>query len=378
MRFNRFLRAAFPAILLLPALIRPADAQAYGLAERPNVGANFDNILPPDAPAIASDWSTVQAFPNLSFLNPVGLAPVPGTTKLLVWEREGKVWIFDNNPAITTKTLVVDLTAHCQGWDDSGLLGVAPHPQFATNHQLYVWYCWRGGVAGGTGDNGPILGSANLRPPTESAKRNRLARFTLDANFQATGSEYVMIDQKGGTLWHNGGGMFFHPQNGFLYLTNGDDLNASFNTQRIDRALFSCVMRLDVDLRGGAISHAPVKRAEDEVSPGWPRYYVPNDNPFVGQAGVLEEFYALGLRSPHRMTLDAVTGRIFVGDVGSDLREEVSIIEPSDPPGANFQWGTIEGLDGDLTPPYIGVNKRPVIDYPHGTDDGSCVVGGYV
>src|SRR5690606_26133489 len=123
--------------------------------------------------------------------------------------------------------------------------------------------------------------------------------------------------------------------------TNGDDQNSGLNTQRIDRALFSGVLRIDVDLRGGAISHPPTKRPFDEVSPTWPRYYVPNDNPFVSQPDALEEFFAIGLRSPHRMTVDPVTGRIFIGDVGAGSREEISVIEPSDPAGLNFQWNRI-------------------------------------
>ncbi|WP_367873803.1 LamG-like jellyroll fold domain-containing protein [Luteolibacter sp. Populi] len=330
-------------------------------------------------PSIDADWTTVVAFPNLSFLNPVGLAPIPGTNKLVVWEREGKIWSFDNTAGTSTKTLVVDLSANVQGWDDSGLLGVAFHPDFANNQQMWVWYNWRGGIAGQNNDTGPIIGDAFNRPPTNTPTRNRLSRFVLNPSFQTTqASEYVVIDQKDNTVWHNGGGIFFHPGNGFLYITNGDDQQGFQNAQVINRALFSCVIRIDVDQRGGAISHPPTLRSLNEVSPGWPRYNVPNDNPFVGQPGALEEIWALGLRSPHRMTIDPVTGRIFIGDVGQGTREEVTVIEPSDPPGLNLQWSRIEGLGGDLVQPYIGTSKKPIIDYTHNGTDGSCVVGGYV
>ncbi|GAA5479319.1 LamG-like jellyroll fold domain-containing protein [Haloferula helveola] len=363
---------------LLPA-VGAVHAQSYGLTARPDVEAYFDGIFPPEAPVIDSEWSTVLAFPNLVFDNPVGLTHVPGTNKLIVWEREGRIWVFDNDPATTTKTLVLDLSSQCQGWDDSGLLGLALHPDFETNRQMWIYYNWRGGTSGASGDLGPIIGNSTTRPPTGTPTRDRLSRFVLDASYQTTlGGEYVVIDQKDQSVWHNGGGMFFHPDNGFLYLTNGDDANPGLNTQRIDRALFSCVIRIDVDQQGGAISHAPTKRPLNEVSPSWPRYYVPNDNPFVGQPDALEEIYAIGLRSPHRMTVDAVTGRIFIGDVGAESREEISVIEPEDPAGLNFQWSRIEGDSGDLTAPYIGTNKRPVIDYSHSAGEGSCVVGGYV
>jgi glucose/arabinose dehydrogenase len=287
----------------------------------------------------------------------------------VVWEREGRVYWFENNPATATKTLILDVSSVCQGWDDSGLLGLAFHPSFETNRYVFLWYNHtRPGVA--------VVGNANTRPASGQDTINRLSRFTLDANGVAIpGTETVFIEQNDTSVWHNGGGMFFHPQNGFLYITNGDDTVGS-HTQRIDLSLFSGVLRIDVDKRGGAISHAPPKRAANEVSANWPMYYVPNDNPFVGVANALEEFFAIGLRSPHRMTVDPATGRIFIGDVGAGTREEVSVIEPNDPPGLNLQWDRIEGYGGDLTGTYVGVNKRPLIDY--GRTDGAAVIGGYV
>jgi hypothetical protein len=38
--------------------------------------------------------------------------------------------------------------------------------------------------------------------------------------------------------------------------------------------------------------------------------FIPNDYPFLEQVGVNEELFAIGLRSPHHMTLDGETGRI--------------------------------------------------------------------
>ncbi len=136
---------------------------------------------------------------------------------------------------------------------------------------------------------------------------------------------------------------------------------------------FPGVWRLDVDMRGGAISHPIVRHPKGAITGN---YFIPNDNPFVGQPNALEEFYAIGLRNTHRMTCDQLTGRIFLADVGADTKEELDIIETNDPPGLNFQWPIIEGLGGDLKPPYLGVNKRPVLDYPH--TDGHAIIGGEV
>ncbi|MES2439015.1 MAG: Ig-like domain-containing protein [Verrucomicrobiota bacterium] len=365
---NPFTLAIFLASWLCTA--SHSSAQGYGLTSRPSVGPYLDGVMPTTPPVVATNWSTVVAFPNLTFVNALGLLPIPGTNKLIVWEREGRIHSFANDPATASKTLTLDLSNRCQGWDDEGLLAVAFHPNFQVNHHIYLWYNW---VTPGT-----VVGNPTTRPPNGTNTRQRLARFTLDPStgIADPGSEYVIIDQIDHNTWHNGGGMMFHPADGFLYLTNGNDANAA-NDQTISNGLFGCLIRIDVDKRGGSISHAPAKRSFEEVGPHWPNaYHIPNDNPFVGVPGALEEIFALGLRSPHRMTHDATTNRTFIGDVGEGSFEEVSIIEPSDPPGLNFQWNRIEGYHGDLVAPYIGVNKRPAIDYPH--SDGNAVIGGYV
>lgn len=343
------------------------EAQPYGLAARPAGGAFLNNVMPEAAPVVSGNWSAVSAFPNLVFTNALGILPLPGTTNLVVWEREGRIWSFANSSNAATKKLVLDLSNQCQGWDDSGLLGIAFHPGFVTNRFLFVYYTW---VTPGT-----VVGSPTVRPTEYVVGKyhDRLTRFTLDTNGVALTNELVLVDQVGDSVWHNGGGMFFHPVNGFLYWTDGDDERAP--TQIINQNLLSGVFRIDVDKRGGAISHAIPRQPNNGTTTN---YFIPNDNPFVGQAGVLEEFFALGLRSPHRMTYDAPSGRIFIGDVGAGAREEIDIVEPAETNGLNFQWSTIEGLQGDLTQPYIGMNKRPILDYTHSSGDGYAVIGGYV
>ncbi|HEX4122396.1 MAG TPA: PQQ-dependent sugar dehydrogenase [Verrucomicrobiae bacterium] len=358
---------AFVIALLMALGASAFAAEPYGLAARPMIGPLLNEWMPDSVPLFSGKWSAVPAFPHLLFTNALGLAPIPGTRRLVVWEREGRVYSFDNNPEATDKKLVLDISSQCQGWDDSGLLNLVFHPGFATNHYMYVYYTW---VIPGT-----VMGSPTRRPPTfkKGAYHDRLSRFTLDASGVAVpGSELILVDQPGNNIWHNGSGMFFHPRNGFLYVTDGDDEDTS-NCQRIDRGLFSGVWRLDVDMRGGSISH-PIRRHPAGAITG--NYYIPNDNPFVGQADALEEFYAIGLRNTHRMTCDPLNLRIFLADVGAGSREELDIIETNDPAGLNFQWPLIEGLGGDLKPPYLGVNKRPVLDYPH--SDGHSIIGGEV
>ncbi|HHY84768.1 MAG TPA: hypothetical protein GYA07_04425 [Verrucomicrobia bacterium] len=343
-----------------------APAQPYGMTSRPDVGPFLNDALPETAPVFTANWTVVPAFPHLLFTNAVGLTFIPGTDLLCVWEREGRVWSFVNHSNTTEMTLVLDISDQCQGWDDSGLLGVAFHPGFQTNGHMFVYYTW---VTPGT-----VVGDPTTRPPHTVAGKyhDRLSRFTLDLSGVAIpGSETVLVDQTGDDAWHNGGGLFFHPENGFLYWTDGDDANSG-NSQSITNKLLSGVFRIDVDMRGGEVSHPPPRQPNLGFTAN---YYIPNDNPFVGQPNVLEEFFCLGLRNPHRMTIDPPTGRIYIGDVGEGSREEIDIIEPGES-GLNFQWSRIEGLNGDLTPPYIGIDKRPVLDYPRA--DGRAVIGGYV
>lgn len=357
------------ALVLVTAFVSEALAQPYGMTTRPAVGRFLNDKLPPGPPQVSTSWSTEVAFPGLTFSFPLGLLPVPGTTDLVVWEREGQVWTFGNDPAATTRKLILNITNRCQGWMECGLLGLAFHPGFATNRHMFVYYNW---VPPGTVVGGPDNTPFHLNFET----RNRLSRFTLDADGVAIdSSELVLIDQRRHSLVKNGGGLFFHPTDGFLYLSLGDDSSATvILSQRLDLGLFTGVVRIDVDQRGGGISH-PIPRQPREGFTT--NYFIPNNNPFVGLPDALEEYFALGLRNPHRMTLDPPTGRIFIGDVGAEAREEIDVIEPGEF-GLNFQWNELEGLDGDLTPPYPGINRRPLLDYAHSEGVGKSVIGGYV
>ena len=340
-----------------------------GLIEPPTSdGAYLAGRLPRSAPTRSGGWETVPAFPHLTFQDPTSLVPEPGGHRLYVCGRQGLVEAFENDPATSTKQTVLDLRANCQGWDDCGLTGLAFHPDFARpgapgRGQIYVFYNYT---------RSPYSGPD--RPPTGKITFNRLSRFTIPEGTTTAdpASETVLIDQLDHHLWHNGGGMFFHPDDGFLYLSLGDEGIGRDNSQRIDRDLFGGVIRIDVDCRGKGISHPIPKRPASGTTAG---YFIPDDNPWVGVPGALEEFWCLGLRSPHRMTLDPPTGRIWVGDVGDNTREEVDLIEK----GANYQYAYLEGTHkGPKARPArpLGREVPPVHEYGH--KEGTAVIGGYV
>ncbi len=373
-------RVLVVSVALQAAAGATLEAQPYGLDTRPAAQPYLG--MPASLPTPSGDFVTELAFPNLTFQNPVFLTHAPSSNIMYVCEREGRIYSFPNDPGTSSKTLVLDVSAQTQGWDDCGLLGMAFHPEFGVSGSpnrgyFYVLYQYS--------DN-PVPGPN--RPPATTPAYNRLSRFTIpDGMFVADpASELVLIHQHDRHVWHNGGAMFFHPVDGFLYFTIGDEGGANDtydSSQKIDDKLFGGVFRIDVDMQGGSVSH-PIRRQPQSYSgrPAYTQnYYIPNDNPWQDTGGgVLEEFWALGVRSPHRMTHDAIDDLIFLGDVGQGSWEEVSVIEKA----GNYQWPYKEGFhDGARSPPatLIGTEKPPIYDYPHGSTfpfNGNCVVGGYI
>src|SRR5262245_61991746 len=331
--------------------------------------------MPPRLPLNPGPWLAVRAFPHLHFEIPTFLAPAPRSDRLYLCEHEGVVKSFVNDPETTEAVTVLDISSHCQAQGDCGLLGLAFHPDFGKPDSLnrgYFYICYN------HSDN-PVKSGEFL--PKNKRTEVRVSRFTIpDGSLTADpASELILIAQTDEHVYHTGGPMFFHPDEGFLYVAmgdEGDDGGALGNCQRIDRDLFAGVLRIDVDCDAGR-SHPPPRQPSTGKTA---HYFIPNDNPFVGVPNALEEFWALGLRNPHSMTYDAETKTIWVGDVGQggDAREEVNLIVK----GGNYQWNFKEGtLD---KPQYsrrpekvIGEERPPFYEYPHG-EGNHCIIGGYV
>ncbi len=347
---------------------------AGGLDVAGPIGGFLNGSLPPSTPRSSTgDWRIVDAFPSLAFNEPVQMIPMPRSNQLLIAEKEGRLVVFEDQPTTYEKRIVLDIRGQVESSNDSGLLGVAFHPEFGlggspNRNFLYVYYRF-------TPDQRE-LDKAYLR----------LSRFTWDegSGLVPPGSERVLINQYDRHNWHSGGGLVFG-NDGFLYLTIGDEggVNDFYDaTQRIDGGFFAGALRIDVDQNADR-SH-PIRRQPrhaEEPPAGWPPsysqdYFIPNDNPWIAADGsVLEEFFAVGLRSPHRLTLDPFNGDLWVGDVGQSSEEEVSKLVV----GGNYQWPFQEGVsEGPKTRPHnlLGVEVPPIHSY--GRSLGTCVIGGYV
>lgn len=343
-------------LLVLRGGLRP-----QGLAGRKPVKAYLN--FPPRL--ATGSFEAVDAFPGLKLDFATRLVYDAAGQRYFVSEREGRVWSFA--PDGSGKTLVLDLSARTQGYSDSGLLGLALHPEFgkagAPNRgRFYIWYNYSPRPRGSLEKPAYVL----------TPNANRLSRFTLPDGVPRVdpASELVLIDEPSTSLLHNGGDMFFHPGDGFLYLALGDNADTK-NTQQITVGLFSGVIRIDVD-QDPKRSH-PIRRQPKGGRTA--HYAIPNDNPFLEpQGSVLEEFWAIGFRNPHAISFDRAAGRLWAGELGNTDREEIDLVEK----GSNYQWPYREGRKKAGEPPaaLIGDEKLPIYQYPHAAH--KCVIGGFV
>ncbi len=298
-----------------------------------------------------------------------------GSGRLFIVDQAGQIRIVQNGTLLATPflDLVGEIVPVNPGFDERGVLGLAFHPGYANNGRFFIRYSKpRNGAP-----SEPCFGTSR------GCHEEILAEFSVsgDPNVaNPAGNILFRVDEP--QFNHDSGGVSFGPD-GLLYFTLGDGGGAHDgladappshgpigNGQNINTALGS-ILRIDVD------SPPQVPLA----------YAVPPDNPFVGQPGV-DEIYAYGLRNPYRFSFDDGSGgdgRLFLGDVGQNLFEEIDIIVK----GGNYGWVIREGFQcfdpfNPTSPPVscpsTGPLGEPLLDpvaaYDHG--DGIAIIGGFV
>ncbi len=350
-----------------------------GLNAPQAVGSYLNGVFPSTTPGPSGNWAVVDAFPNLTFVDPVRMVKDPiSQSHVYIVCRSGEIWRIPFSATATNadKVLIVDRRSNTWGYWDSGMLSMAFHPDFGVpgnpnRGYVYVFYQY----------SPDLSTNYNYTKPSYM----RLSRFTIpDGQLAADpSSEFVMIQQYDRHNWHSGGQMYFGPDR-FLHLAIGDegDQNDSFNVcQKTNERLFSGILRIDVD-QDPTRSH-PIRRQPVQIAmpAGWPSsftqgYFIPDDNPWLdASGGKLEEFWTIGLRSPHSMHFDSSTGETWIAEVGQGTREEITVARK----GGNHQWPFKEGnaTGSKAKPsPLIGTEVPPVFDYPRSM--GGCVIGGIV
>ena len=321
----------------------PSPGSAAGLDARPS---NLTCV----APARTTGGVTIasqRVFQNLTFNQPVAMLQAPGDdSRWFVVQKGGTVRVFTNttNP---TATDFISVTVNSSS--EGGLLGMAFHPDSATNRQVFLSFT----------EGTPML--------------SVVARYTMSANGltadPGTRTNIIRVPQPSGLENHKGGQIAFGPDR-FLYFGLGDGGGGGdpFGTAQDTTDLLGSMLRLDVN--------------------GGMPYAIPPDNPFAAGAmcdqrahtdstNDCPEIYAWGLRNPWRWSFDSGTGGLWVGDVGQGAREEIDRVER----GGNYGWNCREGLSAySGRPVSCPATSAGFVDPVHEYDRtlGQSVTGGYV
>ena len=261
------------------------------------------------------------AFANLKFNRPLLLTHAgDGSDRVFVASQLGQIHVFPNDQEVTETKIFLDLTDKTFYQDkefETGVLGLAFHPQYPSNGQLFVFY------------------SSSSSPYTNVVSRFRVR--SDDPNAVDPKSEEVLLAIEKPFWNHNGGTLAFGPD-GFLYIAVGDggSGNDPFGNGQNLQTLLGKILRIDVDHTGSLMRVDPLKPAPPKICP----YAVPADNPFLGKRQQARpEIWAYGLRNVWRMAFDPPTGTLWAGDVGQDLWEEIDLIVR----GGNYGWNLREG-----------------------------------
>ncbi len=236
----------------------------------------------------------------------------PNDQRLFALEQTGRIRIIDKAGIVPAPFL--DLSGDSGGpvvaGGEQGLLGLAFHPQYATNHQFYVYYT-----------------AANPGGGTDWL--DVVARYTTsatDPNVADPKSATIVLAIPDKFTNHNGG-MIEFGADGFLYIGNGDggSGNDPDNNGQNPNELLAKILRIDVD----------------HPTDGKP-YGIPAGNPFKASGGS-PEILIMGVRNPWRWSFDRMTGDLWIGEVGQGTIEEVDVLAPAEQAGANLGWSMFEG-----------------------------------
>ena len=288
------------------------------------------------ASPLAAALTTIRIAEGLEHPNTV-TAPA-GDDRLFIVEQDGRVRIWKDGSVLARPFLDIDdVVRDPDGiFDERGLENIVFHPDYATNGKFYVYY-------------------------VDNANDNVIAEHyvSADPDSAIADSFRIVLHQEKVFGQHNGGGMAFGPNDGYLYVGFGDGRvggDPDNNAQNPD-TLLGKILRIDVDVPNG--------------------YAIPPSNPFVGDPGTLDEIWAIGVRNPFRISFDRLTSDLYIVDVGQAEREEVNFEPDSAVGGRNYGWRLMEGtlcfnpatgcnMDSSLT--------LPTHEYDH--MEGRCSISG--
>lgn len=200
-----------------------------------------------------------------------------------IWTTERKGIVSRINPVTKTKTQILDITSIVYQQAESGLLGLALHPDFTNTPEVFLAYTFG----------------------TFSNIRERLVKYTY--NGSSLVSPVILIDSIIGNTTHDGARLVFLPDTTLL-MTTGDAQNTSL-PQNLN-SLSGKVLRLNTD---GSI---------------------PADNPITNSY-----VYSFGHRNAQGMMLHP-NGKVYISEHGASTDDEFQILYA----GRNYGWPNVEGF----------------------------------
>jgi glucose/arabinose dehydrogenase len=300
-------RAAALSVVLLVVTALPGCVRGGDYGEPPRAATEMGRAHHFDLRRVATGLN-----------RPTFVGAAPGDDRALwVLEQPGRVVRLSSGRRAT----VLDLTSDVRTGSEQGMLGLAFHPDFATNRRLFLHWTNRGGDTR----------VAEFRAGRDGGIGPRPARVLL------------RVDQPEEN--HKGGQLAFGPD-GRLYVGLGDG-GGAFDPRRSAQ---------EREGKLGKVLSADV----DAERPKW-------------------RVELLGARNPWRFSFDVGLNEIWVADVGQDDMEEVNrvLLEPDEPP-KNLGWSAFEGtrrIEGHELAEG-GELVWPVATYTH--RDGCSVIGGVV
>ncbi|AZA57930.1 PQQ-dependent sugar dehydrogenase [Chryseobacterium shandongense] len=254
--------------------------------------------------------------------------------RMFVVQQNGIIKIVQPNGTLNSADFL-NISSKITYGGERGLLGLAFHPQYATNGYFFVYY-------------------------NDTSGNITVARYTRSSNPDVADAttEKIILNQPKPFSNHNGGSIHFAPD-GYLWIVMGDGGSGGDpnNNGQNKNSLLGKLLRLDINSSGP--------------------YNIPPGNPFVGVDGA-DEVWAYGLRNAWKFNFDTTSGNVMIADVGQGNIEEINRM-PITQAGLNYGWRCYEGNDPYNTSGCAAQSTMtfPVAAYDH--SGGKCsITGGYV
>jgi glucose/arabinose dehydrogenase len=254
--------------------------------------------VPVEKPVVAKSENglAVRVVPMVSGLShPTGMVFLPDGHTILIVERPGRLRVVKDG--VLDPTPVAGVPA-VHNLSLSGIHDILLHPDFATNHSLYVSYSK----------------SRDEKTTTLAVARGRFEQGRL-----IDVKDILVAEAWGSPLGTYGGRMIFGPD-GLLYVAVGD---RDGNT-RDDKS--------PARMEAQSLAHhtGKILRLRDDGS-------IPPDNPFVKDPKAKGEIYTYGHRNPYGLAFHPETGQFWASEFGAAGGDELNLIVP----GHNYGWPVV-------------------------------------